>query len=94
MFYLCGIFTDKRRILFIISAALQTASLMAMGALGTAHDQTIPVRRGIVGMLLIYSFAWSMGWAPLTYVLSAELPSPPLREKTLLIAYTLKLVTE
>jgi SP family sugar:H+ symporter-like MFS transporter len=67
---------------------------MTMGGLGTAHHQTTSIRQGIVGMLLVYSFAWSVGWAPLTYVVSAELPSPPLREKTLLIAYTSKLVTE
>jgi SP family sugar:H+ symporter-like MFS transporter len=67
---------------------------MTMGALGTIHDPSTMVRQGIVGMLLVYSFAWSVGWAPLTYVISAELPSPSQREKTLRVAYTIKLVIE
>jgi hypothetical protein len=77
-----------------MSAVLQSGSLMTMGILGTLHDQTVLVRQGIVAMLLVYSFGWSVGWAPLTYVIGAELPSAPLRETTLQMAYTLKLVTE
>jgi hypothetical protein len=65
-----------------------------MGGLGTVHDQSALIRQGIVAMLLVYSFAWSIGWAPLTYVIGAELPSAPLREVTLQMAYTVKLVTE
>lgn len=79
--------------LFISSAILQSASLMTMGILGTLHQSTM-ITQGIVGMLVLYSFSWSVGWAPLTYVLGAELPSAPLREMTLQIAYTVKLVTE
>jgi hypothetical protein len=45
-------------------------------------------------MLVIYSFSWSLGWAPLVYMLGAELPSSPLREMTLQIAYFVKLIAE
>lgn len=73
---------------------MQTAALMTMGALGTADSSDVAAKRGIVAMLVIYSFSWSLGWAPLTYVLGAELPSSPLREMTLQIAYFVKLITE
>lgn len=73
---------------------MQTAFLMTMGGLGTADASNIGAKKGIVAMLLLYSFSWSLGWAPLTYVIGAELPSAPLREMTLQIAYTLKLITE
>jgi SP family sugar:H+ symporter-like MFS transporter len=82
------------RLLLLLSSVLQSCSLMTMGILGTVQDQSVMIKQGIVGMLLVYSFAWSVGWAPLTYVIGAELPSAPLREVTLQIAYTLKLITE
>jgi Sugar (and other) transporter. len=80
--------------MFHISSTLQTIFLMTMGGLGTADSSNVDAKKGIVAMLLLYSFSWSLGWAPLTYVIGAELPSAPLREMTLQIAYTLKLVTE
>ncbi|KAJ5122139.1 hypothetical protein N7526_009076 [Penicillium atrosanguineum] len=83
-----------RRIMFSVSSTMQTVFLMTMGGLGTADSSNIDAKKGIVAMLLLYSFSWSLGWAPLTYVIGAELPSAPLREMTLQIAYTLKLVTE
>ncbi|KAJ6119565.1 hypothetical protein N7523_003845 [Penicillium sp. IBT 18751x] len=83
-----------RRIMFSVSSTMQTAFLMTMGGLGTADASNVDAKKGIVAMLLLYSFSWSLGWAPLTYVIGAELPSAPLREMTLQIAYTIKLVTE
>ena len=80
--------------MFSVSSTMQTAFLMTMGGLGTADPSNIGAKKGIVAMLLLYSFSWSLGWAPLPYVIGAELPSAPLREMTLQIAYTLKLVTE
>lgn len=77
----------------LTSSVLQVAALMTMGGLGTAGGSTV-IKEGIVAMLLLYSFAWSLGSAPLTYVISAEVPSSPLREATLQIAYTVKLATE
>ncbi|KAJ5279598.1 general substrate transporter [Penicillium angulare] len=83
-----------RRALFHTSSAFQTVSLMTMGGLGTADSSNLDAKKGIVAMLLIFSFSWSLGWAPLVYVLGTELPSSPLREMTLQIAYTVKLITE
>lgn len=82
------------RMLFHLSSCLQTVFLMTMGALGTTDASNVSAKQGIVAMLVLYSFSWSLGWAPLVYVLGAELPSSPLREMTLQIAYTVKLVTD
>ncbi|KAJ5745935.1 hypothetical protein N7520_011117 [Penicillium odoratum] len=78
----------------IVGRSLQTVALMTMGGLGTADSSNVDAKKGIVAMLLLFSFSWSLGWAPLTYVIGAELPSSPLREMTLQIAYTVKLITE
>ncbi|KAJ5966214.1 general substrate transporter [Penicillium waksmanii] len=83
-----------RRALFHTSSIFQTGALMTMGGLGTADASNTSAKQGIVAMLMIFSFSWSLGWAPLTYVIGAELPSSPLREMTLQIAYFVKLITE
>lgn len=93
---LCMIFTDYfgRKLFLTSSALLQTAALLTMGGLGTADSTVTAAKVGIVAMLLLYSFGWSVGYAPLAYVLAAELPSPYLREYTLRVAYAVKLIME
>ena len=83
-----------RRPVLIASAALQTAALMTMGALGTADSQNTAAKEAIVAMLMLYMFGWSLGYAPLAYVVAAELPSMTLRDETLRVGYTVKLVME
>ncbi|RFU35070.1 hypothetical protein B7463_g1273, partial [Scytalidium lignicola] len=93
---LCMLLADRlgRKPILIISAFLQTVSLFTMDGLGTADSSNTTAKAGIVAMLLLYSFGWSCGYAPLAYVVAAELPSPYLREYTLRVAYTVKLVME
>jgi hypothetical protein len=96
----CVLLADRlgRKPVLIISAFLQTAALLTMGGLGTADLSTSidsdSVKAGIVAMLLLFSFGWSFGYAPLAYVVATELPSPYLREYTLNVGYTVKLFME
>lgn len=80
--------------MIFISSLLQIVSLMTMGALGVQGDPPAPVREGIVSMVLVFSFGYSVGWAPLTYLIGTEVPSPQKREYTLRFGYTVKLVME
>ncbi|EGX87921.1 sugar transport protein, putative [Cordyceps militaris CM01] len=103
---ICMALVDRvgRRSLLISSAVLQTASLIIMGGLGVvahasdtaqgAASASTGAKAGIVAMLMLYSFGWSFGYAPLAYVVAAELPSPFLREYTLRLAYSVKLIME
>ncbi|KFY81197.1 hypothetical protein V499_00023 [Pseudogymnoascus sp. VKM F-103] len=93
---LCMMSADRvgRKPILIASSLLQTAALLTMGSLGTADSSITAAKAGIVAMLLLYSFGWSFGYAPLAYVVAAELPSPYLREYTLRCAYTVKLIME
>lgn len=103
---LCMTLADRvgRRPLLITSALVQTIALLIMGGLGTAAHTadtssaattaSTGYKAGIVAMLLLFSFGWSFGYAPLAYVVAAELPSPCLREYSLRTAYTVKLVME
>lgn len=69
-----------------------------MGGLGTADPSTSSdseaVKAGIVAMLLLFSFGWCFGYAPLAFVVAADPPSPYLREYTLNVGHMVKLVME
>lgn len=64
-----------------------------MGALGTVNKPTIEVRTAIVAMLSIFAFGFSLGWAPLTYVVTTELPSLHLRDQSQRVASLVNVVT-
>lgn len=93
---LCMISADRfgRRPVLITSALLQAIAMLIMGAIGTVDSSISSAKAGIVTMMLLYSFGWSLGYAPLAYVVAAELPSPQLREYTLRVGYTIKLIME
>ncbi|SCW00877.1 LAFE_0C13982g1_1 [Lachancea fermentati] len=60
----------------------QSAALMTMGGLGTSKTVTKEMKNGIVAMMNIFSFSFSFGYAPLCYVVSSEIPTLRLRDKT------------
>lgn len=78
------IFADQigRKWFFRLGSWLQIGSLMAMGGLGTADKVTDPMKNGIVACMFIFTAAFSLGWAPLTYVVITEIPALKLRDKT------------
>ncbi|KAL1904345.1 hypothetical protein Sste5344_009963 [Sporothrix stenoceras] len=76
--------TDKlgRRPQVFAGACIQTAALMTMGGLGTAPKQTHSIKSGIVAMMVVFTFGYSLGWAPTSHILSAEIPSTRMRDMT------------
>lgn len=69
-----------RKKLFYISGFLQAGSLFSMGGLGLATDQDSPIKKGIVAMMMIFSVGYAIGLAPLSYVVSNEIPPINLRD--------------
>ncbi|KAF1966597.1 MFS general substrate transporter [Bimuria novae-zelandiae CBS 107.79] len=76
--------TDKTgsKPLMLLGAILQTCALFTMGGLGTPAAPTLGMRTGIIAVLSIFTFSFSLGWAPLSHVVSAEIPAQHLRDKT------------
>lgn len=76
------VFADSlgRKKLFYISGFLQAGSLFSMGGLGLATDQDSPIKKGIVAMMMIFSVGYAIGLAPLSYVVSNEIPPINLRD--------------
>lgn len=68
--------------LMTAGAALQTAVLFTMGGLGTVTPQTPAVGKGIVAMLTVFGAGFQLGWAPLSHVVAAEVPTTHLRDAT------------
>jgi MFS transporter, SP family, sugar:H+ symporter len=66
----------------MVGATIQAASLLTMGGLGTAADQTKSIKSGVVAMMVVYTFGYSLGWAPTSHILSAEIPSTRMRDMT------------
>lgn len=66
----------------LVGAIMQSAALFTMGGLGTASAPTLGMKTGIVAMLTVYLFSFSFGWAPLSHVVAAEIPTQQLRDKT------------
>ena len=65
---------------------------MTMGGLGTASSITDQMKAGIVSMLAIVNFGFSIAWAPLTYVVSTELPALRLRDMTLRVGFVVNVM--
>lgn len=65
-----------------MGAIIQMSALFTMGGLGTHANPSFSMRQGIVAMTTIFGFGFQLGWAPLSHVVAAELPTQRLRDKT------------
>lgn len=83
---------NHSRNLLLVGAAVQTGALMAMGGLGLASPITRSDKIGIISMLGLMGVGFSLGWAPLTYVVTTELPALRLRDHTLRLGFIVNVV--
>jgi len=66
---------------------------MTMGALGTIASPSTTVKSAIVAMLSVFLSGFAIGWAPLTYVVTTELPSLHLRDQSQRVASLVNVAT-
>jgi MFS transporter, SP family, sugar:H+ symporter len=90
------IMMDKlgRRNIIFIGCTIQAGGMLTMGGLGTTTDPSISIRTGIVACMIIMVFGFCVGWAPVSHVLSAELPSQRLRDITYRSASLVNIATQ
>ncbi|KAF6834706.1 vegetative cell wall protein gp1 [Colletotrichum plurivorum] len=94
---LCSmVLLDKmgRRNVIFFGGSIQTAGLFAMGGLGLAPDPSVPVKSAIVAMMIVMTMGFTLGWAPTSHVLSAEIPSIRLRDVTYRTASVVNIVMQ
>ncbi|OHF00023.1 hypothetical protein CORC01_04669 [Colletotrichum orchidophilum] len=75
-----AIFASLNVIFF--GGSIQTAGFLAVGALGLTLNPSVAVKSAIVAMMIVTTTGFSLGWAPTSQVLSAEIPSMRLRDIT------------
>lgn len=71
-----------RKPLMLAGAIVQFGALMTMGGLGTATDPSFAVMSGITAMVTVFGVGFQLGWAPLSHVVAAEIPTTRLRDAT------------
>ncbi|OLN95876.1 Hexose transporter HXT15 [Colletotrichum chlorophyti] len=88
--------TDKigRVPLLVAGAALQMAALMTMGGLGTVENPSYGIRSGIVATVTLFGMGFSLGWAPLSHVVAAEIPTTGLRDFTYALGSVFNIVVQ
>ncbi|KAM0429236.1 hypothetical protein ACHAPT_006450 [Fusarium lateritium] len=94
--FLTQILTDRtgRVPLLVAGAFIQMASLMTMGALGTVKNPSHGIRTGIVATVTLFTFGFSLGWAPLSHVVAAEIPTTGLRDLTYALGSVFNIVIQ
>ncbi|KAF4981677.1 hypothetical protein FZEAL_2564 [Fusarium zealandicum] len=88
--------TDKtgRVPLMVAGALVQTAALMTMGGLGTVENPSSSIRTAIVVMVTIFGIGFALGWAPLSHVVAAEIPTTGLRDLTYAVGSVFNIVIQ
>lgn len=66
----------------VAGAVVQTASLFTMAGLGTQSHPSLAIKTGITAMVTIFGVGFQLGWAPLSHVVAAEIPTTRLRDQT------------
>lgn len=65
---------------------------MTMGGLGTPKPVTPSYKIGIVSCLAVMGVSFSLAWAPLTYVVTTELPTLRLRDHSLRVGFVTNVI--
>jgi SP family sugar:H+ symporter-like MFS transporter len=82
------------RSLLFTGGLIQTGALMTMGGLGTVASPSTSQRNGIVAMTTIFNVGFSLGWAPLSHVVAAEIPTTRLRDMTYALGSIINIIIQ
>ncbi|KAF4983403.1 hypothetical protein FZEAL_1132 [Fusarium zealandicum] len=77
-----------RRILMIMSSCTMFAAMTTMGGLGLEDPVADDRKKGVLAMMAIFACGFSMGWAPLSYVVTTEVSALRLRDLTSRVGFT------
>jgi MFS transporter, SP family, sugar:H+ symporter len=82
------------RILVLVGATIQVGGQYTMGGLGLIKNPSRAVKSGIIAGMVISAHGYSLGWAPVSHTLSAELPNTKVRDMTYRTASVLNIATQ
>jgi len=67
-------------------------SLFSMGGLGVQEPVSVPRMKGIMALITIFVSSFSLGWAPLTYVVATEVSNLRLRDHSSRVGFTVNVI--
>ncbi|KAG5661248.1 hypothetical protein KAF25_005370 [Fusarium avenaceum] len=81
-----------RRILMIMSSITMFAAMITMGGLGIESPVDDARKKGVLAMMAVFACGFSMGWAPLSYVVTTEISALRLRDLTSRVGFTANVI--
>ncbi|RSL73661.1 hypothetical protein CEP54_000031 [Fusarium duplospermum] len=81
-----------RRILMIASSCTMFAAMTTMGGLGIESPVADDRKKGVLAMMALFACGFSMGWAPLSYVVTTEISALRLRDLTSRVGFTTNVI--
>lgn len=78
----------------MIGTVWQFTAIIIMGSLGTIARPSYSVNVAVVSMLTIFSTGYVFAWAPLTFVVTTEVPALRLRDASQRTGAILNVVTK
>ncbi|KAF2176432.1 general substrate transporter [Zopfia rhizophila CBS 207.26] len=86
-------FTGRVPLMFA-GAIIQTGALFTMGGLGVGRNPSLSMKKGIVAMVTVFGVGFQLGWAPLSHVVAAEIPTQRLRDQTYALGSVFNIVIQ
>lgn len=81
-----------RRPLSLIGSFMMGVWMFVVGAVGSIKNPNAAQKRALVAGLQLFGKAFSLSWAPLSYVIMGEVQCQRLREKTVLVASSISVI--
>ncbi|KAF9767006.1 hypothetical protein IL306_000482 [Fusarium sp. DS 682] len=82
-----------RRVLLLIGGTGMAVFLFIVGSVGTISNPTEAQKNTLVASFTLFSCAYALSWAPVSYVVLSEVASSHIKEKTNLLASVISVLT-
>lgn len=76
----------------IASSCTMFAAMTTMGGLGIESPVADDRKKGVLAMMALFACGFSMGWAPLSYVVTTEISALRLRDLTSRVGFTTNVI--
>ncbi|KAG9496377.1 hypothetical protein J7337_012965 [Fusarium musae] len=82
-----------RRVLLLIGGTGMAIFLLIVGAVGAIKNPTETQQNTLVASFILFSSAYALSWAPVSYIVLSEAASSHIKEKTNLLASVISVMT-
>lgn len=76
----------------MLSSFCMCSALVTMGGLGVQEPVTTERMKGVIGLMIVFGCSFSLGWGPMTYVVTTEVTSLRLRDLTSRVGFFVNVV--